>query len=216
VIPLLPEELVELLARMGLYDTAFSLASAFDQDLSPIFSDLVLKYLKFSDQGLLSDQQRTSIPIVWTDTIVSPYESADRRLDLLLQKYLELYDSAKTHFSYHKVVVEKLLSSEKQISLPNWLLKPYTIQLNQKTPLGSPQDLLNAYVKYGRLQEAKSCALQYISQVKQALPNQLEAGKLCSPYSAFDRLLVALDSPDRVELQEEIEKFIELLRGKNV
>jgi hypothetical protein len=85
------------------------------------------------------------------------------RMWKLLQRYLSKCDSEATQFRYHKLAVEKILSSESDIRLPTWLLKPYKPQVGgHGQSQASPSDLLRAYVKYDMINEAHEYALSIV------------------------------------------------------
>lgn len=195
--PLTPADTLILLTQIGSYDTAFSFAKTFDLDLDGIFEDITGKCVENTgNEGvLLRREDRLRPMVVWSDTMLSAHDGRQsERLWKLLQLYLERFDTEATLYRYHKLVVEKILSSEREVQLPSWLILPYRLATSQSQPKASPSDLLKAYIRYDMIQEAVDYSVSLITARTEALKRGAQASRKAFwlPYSLFDQLVFIL------------------------
>jgi len=164
----------------------------------------------------------------WDDIEVSSFSGNNsNRLWVLLRNLLEKYDtrrnqnSVQESYRYHVVVLEKLFSLSDKFVPPSWLLQlfqltseerflydyiPSNNQANKEKSrricrtLADGADLLKAYIKYNRLEEAADYALFLINKNHQALENINKSGvhlhsfSQYLPYSIINHLLQLLES----------------------
>ncbi|XP_028408932.1 nuclear pore complex protein Nup160-like [Dendronephthya gigantea] len=192
-----PDETLVLLVQAGQYDTAFSIAKAFDLPLTSIFDGLAARCVKLS----LYTAPNTDLDerMSWlksNDTNVSGLTRDSSPADQawnLLNVYLDRFGS-KQNCVYYKCVCTRLLSMG--CVLPTWLVNAYKV--------ANPAELLQLLINFDLLQEAGSLALEYLNAVmghgKEYFGiEETLAG--CSspvwfPYVALDQLLAALDKVD--------------------
>ena len=190
------EDTLSLLTQVGSYDTAFSFAIIFRLPIEGIFGDLVMKCVTNSgNEAALLKREELRPLVVWSDTMLSSADGKEsERMWKLLQCYLGKFDSEVTQFRYHKLVVEKILSSERGVSLPTWILRPYKLQPGEGQTQASPSDLLKAYVRYDMINEAYDYAISMI-EARTQLVNKVMSRKIelpprlqWLPYTIFDQL----------------------------
>lgn len=128
-IPLEPADILSLLTDIGSYDTAFSFAQTFKFGLEKIFDNLAMKCVNNTgNEAALERREEIRPLVIWSDTMLSASDGKEsERLWKLLQRYLEKFDSEATQHRYRKLVVEKILSSERDVRLPTWILQPYKV-----------------------------------------------------------------------------------------
>jgi len=197
-----PAETIGLLAQLGLFDMAFSVALKFDLSLKGIFEALAAKcanLMKYKPSEFderwnwLTLNEINSIQLVTS-------KSATQQAFHLLQSYLTKFSKDESSI-YMKIVATKFLSIG--CELPCWLVTHYTAT--------NPAELLHLYICFDMVREATDLSVNYIDAV---LGNGKELFGLNTalhattppvwlPYTAFDQLLKPLrDNQNNNELAE--------------
>ncbi|KAJ3290184.1 hypothetical protein HK104_006963 [Borealophlyctis nickersoniae] len=152
-----PRSAVSLSAQAGMYDYALSLGATFGMDLGQVFERFTEKCVMFTraDADGLPITDRDSL--VKNDPPASWEGSESDRAWRLLQKWLDLHDTKATGYAYHRVVMEKMLSLNRDAGVPVWLISFYRKH--------HPEDLIRTYLKYGLVKDAAQFAVEYIERV---------------------------------------------------
>ncbi|EDV19633.1 uncharacterized protein TRIADDRAFT_61911 [Trichoplax adhaerens] len=203
-----PEETLVYLISAGLFDTAFSLARAFDIPYSKIFEGLAYNYQ--IDDSELAWLKANDFSFVCSNRELSPTD----RAWLLLEHYLSYFDGAESS-TFYACVINKLLSLN--CSLPYWLSSSL-----KKLDLAT---LLRLYIQYDFLSEATQLVMDYIDAVhgihtaEFGLKNAAHADSpsVWLPYSSIDHLLQLLDKISsetelyklKKELQDKLGRYLE-------
>uniref|UniRef100_A0A8B9I8A2 Nucleoporin 160 n=1 Tax=Anser brachyrhynchus TaxID=132585 RepID=A0A8B9I8A2_9AVES len=185
-----PEEMVALLVRAGLFDTAITLCQTFKLPLTPVFEGLTFKCIKLQLGGEAAQAEAWDwLAANQLSALVTTKESsATDEAWRLLSSYLERYPSQNS--LYHRCVINKLLAHG--IPLPNWLINSY-----KKVDAA---ELLRLYLNYDLLEEAADLVLEYVDAVLGKghqyfgieHPLSAMAPMVWLPYTAIDQLLQAL------------------------
>ncbi|KAK3748185.1 hypothetical protein QZH41_012989 [Actinostola sp. cb2023] len=197
--PLTPDETMTLVIQAGLFDTAFTVASAFNLPRDSIFEGLTARCVRQSyNNGMtragMLDNKETWQWLLENDTgntQPSHDKSVADQAWKLLQSYLDKLKKSPNGRVYYRCVASKLLTMG--APLPTWLMNEYK-RLN-------PAELLYLLVTYDMLQEAADFAIEYINAVlgegKEyfGLKTGLHATmpSVWLPYTTLDHLLSALD-----------------------
>jgi len=225
-LPLNPSDTLTLLTQIGSYDTAFTFAEIFGLDCEVIFEDLTGKCVENTgnEDSLLRGEDIRPV-VVWSDTMLSAYDGKQsERLWKLLQRYLAKFDLETAGYRHHRLVIEKILSAERDVQLPSWLLLPYRLQTSQSQPKASPSDLLKAYIRYDVIPEAVDYALSLIvartESLKRPSPSIMPASRknFWLPYSLFDQLDFILkekrDSARQEALKTKLDELFQVIQGQ--
>lgn len=197
------DELVAVLASLGLYTAAVKLAKEHDKNISNVLQSLAFACVRASDENAnecwswLQENDLADLPQKNSAT-----DMAWKLLSHLIQENEEPESTV-----LHKAVTNKILSLGE--FLPHWLFLSYR-RLN-------PSQLLYAYVQHGRLIEATDLAKELIAAMQNTggeyfgLKNALHATlpALCLPINTIDILLYNLKLNER-EDQEFAECFNDL------
>ncbi|RDD42641.1 Nuclear pore complex protein Nup160 [Trichoplax sp. H2] len=214
-----PEETLVYLISAGLFDTAFSLARAFDIPYSKIFEGLAYKCCSLSNDRK-NGYQIDDSELAWLKANDFSFVCSNRELSptdrawLLLEHYLSYFDGAESS-TFYACVINKLLSLN--CSLPYWLSSSL-----KKLDLAT---LLRLYIQYDFLSEATQLVMDYIDAVHGIhtaefdLKNAAHADSpsVWLPYSSIDHLLQLLDKISsetelyklKKELQDKLGRYLE-------
>lgn len=195
-----PPNLVELLVHSNLYDMVFTVilkffkGSGFKRELERVFIAMSMKCCpnreNSKSHGLLLTSSKDEVAYDADIVPAAQYSIGNDQWDAL-EKYIEKYKCF--HPRLPVIVAETLLSADRLIELPLWL-----VQMFKGTSWGmagsesSPASLFQLYVDYGRYPEATNLLLHYIESVASLRPGDvIRRKKTCAvwfPYITIERL----------------------------
>lgn len=124
-----------LLNQTGYYDLAISIALKFKLDLTPMFESVATRCFQLanlhsnassssgSNNSIAKSSewlQYNTLPLTSRDVVDSAWK--------LLESYLQNFDSRETNFVHHKDVASRLLSLDRRVKLPQWLVNSYKVR----------------------------------------------------------------------------------------
>ncbi|XP_046859836.1 nuclear pore complex protein Nup160-like [Xenia sp. Carnegie-2017] len=219
--PLSPTETLVLLIQTGQYDTAFSIAKAFELSLNSIFDGLAARCVKISLYTAPMDMDERMSWLKLNDRkcsgLTRDASLADQAWSLL-NVYLRRFGSKQTSV-YYKCVCTRLLSMG--CSLPTWLINDYKV--------ANPGELLQLFINFDLLEEATDLAMEYLNATMGhgkeyfGLEEALTANSqpVWFPYLALDQLLTALqklDDDDHLSamyhgLRNQVDLYLEMVKS---
>ncbi|KAH8923593.1 hypothetical protein BT69DRAFT_1350037 [Atractiella rhizophila] len=182
--PLTPDVVVSLLAETEAYETAFSVAARLEEDMSNIFAILAEKCLRL---GVLSDSQAVESNLAtWVTRfgVASTWQgSYAARGWRILQSLLQRYDSSRTNWTYHSVVLMRILEFDRSFNIPNWLIEFYLERF--------PDHFIRSVMKFNLLRTAFEFSIRLVSRSQNsiALSPPTMNGTTYLPHNSFDLLL---------------------------
>ncbi|XP_064477257.1 nuclear pore complex protein Nup160-like [Ornithodoros turicata] len=203
--PLSPEETATLLVAGSHFDKAADICQAFNFSLDTVFEGLTAQCARRVevvkprgvDPQWIVEHPRTLLDVpghAW----------------LLLQHYLDHYESSPLSTRYHRLVASSFLA--RGCTLPPWFLASYKKR--------DPSELLRLYLMYGRLEDATSLSLEYIDAVLGKGPEYFGLRETLHatshpvrlPHTVFDRLLMVLQASEKYailigQLREKLDEY---------
>lgn len=180
------DELIAVLANVGLYTTAVKLAREHDRCIGNVLQSLAFACIQATDDNA----NDTWAWLQENDLAdVTQKSSAKDVAWRLLQHLIERNERADES-RLHKTVTIKILSLGE--FLPHWLYLSY----RQRKPV----ELLNVYIKYGRLIEASDLVREYVTAMTASggeyfgMSHTLHftTAPMCFPVNTIDMLLHSL------------------------
>lgn len=180
------DELIAVLANVGLYTTAVKLAREHDRCVSNVLQSLAFVCTQASDDNA----NDTWAWLQENDLADLPHKNSAKDMAWRLLQHLIGRNERDGETRLHKAVAAKILSLGE--FLPHWLCQAYRRR--------HPVELLNLYVKNGRLIEASELAMEYVSAMMATggeyfgLTHAIHLNRppMCFPINTIDMLLHSL------------------------
>lgn len=236
-----PPDLLALLVQSGLYEMAFTVLFRFwknssqNNELERIFRIMAERWCSRqqenrvtipSSRALIESERKllllpcsepensikvanSSIDVIAKDVMSN---TACNSLQVCLEKY------AKLHSRLPVVVAETMLSIDRLMELPVWLVDMLkggrqAGAEGMSTPGADPGALLRMYLDYGRISEAAVLLLDYVKAWANLPPTDvIKRKKMCGvwfPYTLLDRLKAALSEVKKSEQFESLENLLD-------
>lgn len=203
------DELIAVLASAGLYTTAVKLAREYDRSVSNALQSLAFACIRATDDN-------ANDTLTWlqeNDLADLSHKNSAKDMAWRLLQHLINENERPGSALLHKAVASKILSLGE--FLPHWLYLSY-----RKI---HPIELLNLYIKHGRLVEASDLAKEYISAMmqtggeyfglKHAIHSTTPA--MCFPVNTIDILLhnLNLNAAHDQEYKEQHDELAGIVRN---
>ncbi|KAF8335076.1 nucleoporin Nup120/160-domain-containing protein [Cantharellus anzutake] len=179
------EDIIAHYVQLGLFDLAMSNARTFRLDMSSIFGILTSRCMRIAEQGD-DDIDPLECPWLFTDQVLGWEGTNSQRAWRYLRLSLESYDSMDGDWSYHKVVLQKIIDLDRFSRVPAWLSKFFMDH--------QPEYLIRMSLKYGLVAQALSYSIAMVQRVCTAAParvNTPQASFTWLPYNLIDQVLLA-------------------------
>lgn len=181
------DEVIAVLATAGLYTAAIKLAKEFERSMASVLQSLVFACIRATDDN----PNETWGWLQENDLADLTHKNSAKDMAWRLLQHLIDENEQPGSSVLHRAVANKILGLGE--FLPHWLFLSYR-QRNLS-------ELLNLYVKHGRLVEATDLAVEYVSAMMGSggeyfgLANALHSTTpaMCFPVNTIDMLLHSLE-----------------------
>lgn len=180
------DELIAVLANVGLYTAAVKLAREHDRCVGNVLQSLAFACIRATDDN----SNETWAWLQENDLADLPHKNSAKEMAWRLLRHLIERNECAGASQLHKMVASKILGLGE--FLPHWLYLSYRRR--------QPVELLKLYVKNGRLMEASDLAKEYISAMMATGGEyfglthamHLTTPPMCFPVNTIDTLLHSL------------------------
>ncbi|CAG8498861.1 10184_t:CDS:2, partial [Paraglomus occultum] len=160
------------------YETAATIAKAFNQDMTDIFRSITYKCMLISEFG--TPQKDRSYDWIYSNQWASLLDGTEvTRAWGFLQYFIDEYDRIdQTEGRYRNAVLEVILTSKQNTKIPPWLSNFYKKY--------NPKDYVRLLLEHGYLLEAASFMIEYF-----AMAEDYPTSTPWMPYTTIDMILGA-------------------------